>query len=297
MPKKATMEKVLKDIYAAYPDAFGERQRLSGLFADLSGGQLKAQKNQLDIFLKCDGNTRILALRDESPQKQQREYRRLIREMADSYGMQQQIARQVCDVFWETALGTQAPDAEVPKEKKASFKLPFRKSPEKQPQKHWGRQMLALWAKMSGLGRVMFAVGAYGVIACTVRLVQVMIRNGFAAGWRVLYLLDGIYLLNIASLVFYMIPRELSRLEAKVLYFFAEGPSIFFWIWFVGMLLGMICPFPIFWNWKLRQRLDLRSWVLPPAGYTTLSGSSDFLKFQKRAAICGGSRQMLYESF
>ena len=160
--------------------------------------------------------------------------------------MQQQIARQVCDVFWETALGTQAPDAEVPKEKKASFKLPFRKSPEKQPQKHWGRQMLALWAKMSGLGRVMFAVGAYGVIACTVRLVQVMIRNGFAAGWRVLYLLDGIYLLNIASLVFYMIPRELSRLEAKVLYFFAEGPSIFFWIWFVGMLLGMICPFPIF---------------------------------------------------
>ena len=43
MPKKATMEKVLKDIYAAYPDAFGERQRLSGLFADLSGGQLKAQ--------------------------------------------------------------------------------------------------------------------------------------------------------------------------------------------------------------------------------------------------------------
>lgn len=247
MPKKATMEKVLKDIYAAYPDAFGERQRLSGLFADLSGGQLKAQKNQLDIFLKCDGNTRILALRDESPQKQQREYRRLIREMADSYGMQQQIARQVCDVFWETALGTQAPDAEVPKEKKASFKLPFRKSPEKQPHKHWGRQMLALWAKMSGLGRVMFAVGSYGVIACTVRLVQAMIRNGFADGWWIPYLLDGIYLLHTAVLVFYMIPREPSRLELKVLDFFVEGwgSSPFVAIWFVCMVLGMICPFPI----------------------------------------------------
>ena len=248
MPKKATMEKVLQDIYAAYPDAFGERQRLSGLFADLSGGQLKAQKNQLDIFLKCDGNARILALRDESPQKQQREYRRLIREMADSYGMQQQIARQVCDVFWETALGTQAPGVEVPTEKKRSFKLPFRRSSEKQPQKHWGRQMLARWAKMSGLGRVMFAVGAYGVIACTVRLVQVMFRNGFADGGWIFYLLDGIYLLHTAGLVFYMIPREPSRLELKVLDFFVEGwgSSPFVAIWFVCMVVGMICPFPIF---------------------------------------------------
>lgn len=247
MQKKATMEKVLKDIYAAYPDAFGERQRLSGLFADFSGGQLKAQKNQLDIFLKCDGNTRILALRDESPQKQQREYRRLIREMADSYGMQQEIARQVCDVFWETALGTQAPGVEVSKEKKAFFKLPVRKSSEKQPQKHWGRQMLACWAIMSDLGRVMFAVGAYGAIACTVRLIQVMIRDGFADSIWILYLLVGIYLLTTAGRVFYMIPREPSRLEEKVLDFFVESwGSPFSVICFVCMVLGSIYPFPMF---------------------------------------------------
>ena len=247
MPKKPTMEKVLQDIYAAYPDAFGERQRLSGLFADFSGGQLKAQKNQLDIFLKCGGNTRILALRDESPQKQQQEYRRLIREMVDSYGMQQQITRQVCDVFWETALGTQAPGVEVPTEKKRFFQKPFRKSSEKQPQKHRGRQMLALWAKMSGLGRVMFAVGSYGVIACTVRLVQVMIRDGFGDGGWIFYLLDGIYLLYTASLVFYMIPRKPSRLEEKVLAFVVDDPSsIIFMIWFLAMVFGIICPFPIF---------------------------------------------------
>ena len=108
MFKKKSMESVLKEIYEAYPDAFADGRRLSGLFADFSGGQLRAQKNQLDIFLKCGGNTRILALRDEVPRIQQREYRRLVGEMMDAYGMQQECALEISSTFWKTALGTQA---------------------------------------------------------------------------------------------------------------------------------------------------------------------------------------------
>ncbi len=109
MFKKKSMETVLKEIYEAYPDAFADGQRLSGLIADFSGGQLRAQKKQLDIFLECRGNTRILALRDEVPRIQQREYRRLVGEMTDTYGMRQELALEISSTFWKTALGTQAP--------------------------------------------------------------------------------------------------------------------------------------------------------------------------------------------
>ena len=236
--KKST-ESVLKEIYEAYPDAFADGRRLSGLFADFSGGQLRAQKNQLDIFLKCGGNTRILALRDEAPRKQQREYRRLVGEMTDSYGMQQECALEISSTFWKTALGTQAP-AMGGQEKKEK---PAKKPSEKQPGGQRIKGLLMLFGKMSGFARLMFAVGAYGVIACTVRLMQVMIRNGF--GWWVFYLMDGIYLLYTAVLVFDMIPREPSRLEVKVLAFVLDDSNrIFIMIWFLFMVSGMICPFP-----------------------------------------------------
>ena len=241
--KKST-ESVLKEIYEAFPDAFADGRRLSGLFADFSGGQLRAQKNQLDIFLKCGGNTRILALRDEAPRIQQREYHRLVGEMTDAYGMQQELALEISSTFWKTALGTQAP-AMGGQEKKEK---PVKKPSEKQPRAQRIKGLLSLFGKMSGFARLMFVVGAYGVIACTVRLIQAMIRNGFADGWWVPYLLDGIYLLYTAGLVFYMIPREPSRLELKVLDFFVEGwgsSSPFVAICFVCMVVGMICPFPV----------------------------------------------------
>ena len=246
MFKKKSTESVLKEIYEAYPDAFADGRRLSGLFADFSGGQLRAQKNQLDIFLKCGGNTRILALRDEDPRIQQREYRRLVGEMMDAYGMQQELALEISSTFWKTALGTQAP-AMGGQEKKEK---PAKKPTEKQPRGQRIKGLLMLFGKMSGFARLMFVVGAYGVITCTVRLIQVMIRNGFADGWWVIYLLDGIYLLHTAGLVFYMIPREPSRLEVKVLAFVLafvvdDSSPIFIMIWFVFfMVFGMICPFP-----------------------------------------------------
>ena len=125
MFNKKSTESVLKEIYEAYPDAFADGRRLSGLFADFSGGQLRAQKNQLDIFLKCGGNTRILALRDEAPRIQQREYRRLVGEMMDAYGMQQECALEISRTFWKTALGTQAPAMGGQEKKEKPVKKPL----------------------------------------------------------------------------------------------------------------------------------------------------------------------------
>ena len=159
--------------------------------------------------------------------------------MTDSYGMQQECALEISSTFWKTALGTQAP-AMGGQEKKEK---PAKKPSEKQPGGQRIKGLLMLFGKMSGFARLMFAVGAYGVIACTVRLMQVMIRNGF--GWWVFYLMDGIYLLYTAVLVFDMIPREPSRLEVKVLAFVLDDSNrIFIMIWFLFMVSGMICPFP-----------------------------------------------------
>ena len=199
MFNKKSMETVLKEIYEAYPDAFADGRRLSGLFADFSGGQLRAQKNQLDIFLKCGGNTRILALRDEAPRIQQREYRRLVGEMTDTYGMQQELALEISSTFWKTTLGTQAP-AMGGQEKNEK---PAKKPSEKQPRGQRIKGLLKLYGKMSGFARLMFVVGAYGVIACTIRLIECMITEGFADAWF-FYLLDGIYLLVLAAKVFWM---------------------------------------------------------------------------------------------
>ena len=229
--KKST-ESVLKEIYEAYPDAFADGRRLSGLFADFSGGQLRAQKNQLDIFLKCGGNTRILALRDEAPRIQQREYHRLVGEMMDAYGMQQELALEISSTFWKTALGTQAP-AMAGQEQKEK---PAKKPSEKQPRGQRIKGLLMLFGKMSGFGWLMFAVGAYGVIACTIRLVQVMITEEIADDMWVLYLLIGSYLLDVGAKVFYMRPRELSRIEKLVIYsklcnIFVLFNDVFAWLY------------------------------------------------------------------
>ena len=252
MFKKKSMESVLKEIYEAYPDAFADGQRLSGLFADFSGGQLRAQKNQLDIFLKCGGNTRILALRDEAPRIQQREYHRLVGEMMDAYSMQQERALEISSTFWKTALGTQAP-AMGGQEKKEK---PAKKPSEKRPRAQRLKGLLILFGKMSGFARLMFAVGAYGVIACTIWSVQVMITAGFAGANWIFYLLDGIYLLDLALWVFWMplsvvetfdmLSEVFSRRALMVLKFlYGYLFNMFVPVWIIGMLIGLICPFPI----------------------------------------------------
>ena len=252
MFKKKSMETVLKEIYEAYPDAFADGQRLSGLFADFSGGQLRAQKNQLDIFLKCGGNTRILALRDEAPRIQQREYHRLVGEMMDAYSMQQERALEISSIFWKTALGTQAPTM-AGQEKKEK---PVKKPSEKQPRGQRIKGLLMLFGKMSGFARLMFAVGAYGVIACTIWSVQVMITAGFAGANWIFYLLDGIYLLDLALWVFWMplsvvetfdmLSEVFSRRALMVLKFlYGYLFNMFVPVWIIGMLIGLICPFPI----------------------------------------------------
>ena len=181
MFKKKSMETVLKEIYEAYPDAFADGQRLSGLFADFSGGQLRAQKNQLDIFLKCGGNTRILALRDEAPRIQQREYHRLVGEMMDAYSMQQERALEISSTFWKTALGTQAPAMAGQEQKEKPAKKPSEKPSEKQPARQKRQQNAVLasagkhWQGMSIFARIMFVIGLYGAISYAIALVLVFL--------------------------------------------------------------------------------------------------------------------------
>ena len=260
MFNKKSTESVLKEIYEAYPDAFADGRRLSGLFADFSGGQLRAQKNQLDIFLKCGGNTRILALRDEAPRIQQREYRRLVGEMTDSYGMQQECALEISSTFWKTALGTQAPTMGGQEKKER----PAKKPSEKQPRGQRIKGLLMLFGKMSGFARVMFVVGAYGVIACTIWLVQSMITEEHADAMGILYLMVGIYLLDLATKVFWMLlsmegtsdilSRVFSRRALAVLEFFYDdclefvffGPGkVFLYFWFICTANGLCCPSPV----------------------------------------------------
>lgn len=181
MFKKKSMETVLQEIYEAYPDAFADGRRLSGLFADFSGGQLRAQKNQLDIFLKCGGNTRILALRDEAPRIQQREYHRLVGEMTDTYGMQQELALEISSTFWKTALGTQAPAMGGQEKKEKPAKKPSEKPSEKQPARQKRQQNAVLasagkhWQGMSIFARIMFVIGLYGAISYAIALVLVFL--------------------------------------------------------------------------------------------------------------------------
>ena len=240
MFNKKSTESVLKEIYEAYPDAFADGRRLSGLFADFSGGQLRAQKNQLDIFLKCGGNTRILALRDEPPRIQQREYRRLVGEMTDTYGMQQELALEISSTFWKTALGTQAP-AMAGQEKNEK---PAKKPSEKQPRAQRIKGLLKLFGKMSGFARLMFVIGAYGVITCTIRLIEFMITEGFADYMWILYLMVGIYLLDVGAKVFYMLPRELSQIELSFL-LSPDCCAAFYDVWPLFSLIEILFPSPL----------------------------------------------------
>ena len=181
MFNKKSTESVLKEIYEAYPDAFADGRRLSGLFADFSGGQLRAQKNQLDIFLKCGGNTRILSLRDENPRIQQREYHRLVGEMTDTYGMQQELALEISSTFWKTALGTQAPAMGGQEKKEKPIIKPSEKPSEKPPAKQKRQQNAVLasagkhWQGMSIFARIMFVIGLYGAISYAIVLVLVFL--------------------------------------------------------------------------------------------------------------------------
>lgn len=56
MPTQAqTAEEILRIIQKRKPEALYDEKCLLALFMDYSRGQLKAQQNHLDIFLKCEG--------------------------------------------------------------------------------------------------------------------------------------------------------------------------------------------------------------------------------------------------
>ena len=149
--------------------------------------------------------------------------------------MQQELALEISSTFWKTALGTQAP-AMGGQEKKEK---PAKKPSEKQPRAQRIKGLLKLFGKMSGFARLMFVVGSYGVIACTIQLVQVMITERFADANWMFYLLDGIYLLDVGAKVFYMLPRELSRIEESFLL------SQFYGHWSLVSSVEIFTPAPV----------------------------------------------------
>lgn len=121
-----TMEQILEEIKQDHGKAvFGNGEQLLNIFADYSKGKMKPQQNQLDIFLKCDGNTCILNLRNATGLKQQTEYHRLIQEMVGEYGMQREIAEEVCGAFWRVAVGTEPPTIKsVPSSSPSTGRIP-----------------------------------------------------------------------------------------------------------------------------------------------------------------------------
>lgn len=111
MPESTfTTEQILRIIKEQQEDALLDQQRLWSLFADYSRGQMKAQKNQLRIFLDCQGNTCILNLCSESKQTQQVRFTRLVRQMRDDYSMQESVALEMCSTFWRVVHDTPVPD-------------------------------------------------------------------------------------------------------------------------------------------------------------------------------------------
>ena len=178
----------------------------------------------------------------------------------DAYGMQQELALEISSTFWKTALGTQAP-AMAGQEKNEK---PAKKPSEKQPGAQRIKGLLKLFGKMSGFAWLMFVVGAYGVIACTIWLVQAMITEEHADAMGILYLMVGIYLLDLTLKVFWMplsvvetsdiLSRVFSRRALAVLEFFYDnclefvffGPGkVFLYFWFMCTANGLCCPSPV----------------------------------------------------
>lgn len=104
-----TTEDILRKIQMDYPGAMRDSRQLLSLFADYSRGQMKPQQNQLDIFLKCDGNTCILKVSSATQREQQPEYAQLIRRMVSNYGIQETVALDICGAFWRVVHNTPVP--------------------------------------------------------------------------------------------------------------------------------------------------------------------------------------------
>lgn len=123
-----TMEQILWKIKQDHGEAvFGNGKQLLNLFADYSKGKMKPQQNQLDTFLKCDGNTCILNLHNATRLKQQTEYSRLIQKMVNEYGMQKEYAEAVCKAFWRVVYDTPVPvsDWSAPPQPKQEIPVPL----------------------------------------------------------------------------------------------------------------------------------------------------------------------------
>lgn len=112
MPQVMSAEQILREIYQSRPEVFEDGARLVAFFSDYSRGKLRPQQNQLEIFLKCGGNTRILKVRSAPRVAQQTEYARLIRTIVDDYGMQDAAVQKMCGAFWRVVTGTEPPVAE-----------------------------------------------------------------------------------------------------------------------------------------------------------------------------------------
>lgn len=105
-----TMEQVLQAIkQECGMSALRDGDALVGLFRDFSRNQLRPQANALKVFVNCQGNTRILNLKNAASQEQQVQLHRLVQEMSTQHNMREETAVEVCSAFWQAAIGTEYP--------------------------------------------------------------------------------------------------------------------------------------------------------------------------------------------
>lgn len=105
-----SMEQILREIKAQKgEDVLLYKDRTLAIFSDLSGNQLKAQRNCLGIFMDCQGPRCIFDLRSADDMTRQIRFGHLVQKMRDEYLMQEAVALDVCNTFWRVVFDTSAP--------------------------------------------------------------------------------------------------------------------------------------------------------------------------------------------
>lgn len=166
---------------------FSNGEQLLNVFADYSKGKMKPQQNLLDIFLKCDGNVRILKLKHASACDLQAEYHKLIQEMVRLHNIREDAATEVCAAFWRVVLGEEPPiskpqfepEPDHPSKQPVNLPQPYdapctSQKSEKIKEALW--DLLWNFLGLSKLERATFLMGVYGITVSCIQLLRVLFR-------------------------------------------------------------------------------------------------------------------------
>ena len=107
-----TPESVLRDIETQFGEAaLQDKGRLVSFFSDLAP-ELKREKNLLKCFAECDGNTRLLDVRNRSAADQQVAVEQTIQQMQNHFFIDRTAAQTICAAYLRALHPAETPAAE-----------------------------------------------------------------------------------------------------------------------------------------------------------------------------------------